>query len=161
MDLFRCYFIHFYSLQIHREFRKPLIVMSPKNLLRHKDCRSNLSEFDDVKGHPGFDKQGTRFKRLIMDQNLHSDREEGIRRLILCSGKVSHIFDFNFLHYVSIYFLVLLIGPLLLVTSMGRIYFPVYSTDCMDLTWKLILSSVISISIFNIRFLTCFAPDLL
>lgn len=76
-------------LQIHREFRKPLVVMSPKNLLRHKECKSNLSEFDDVQGHPGFDKQGTRFKRLIKDQNEHSDLEEGIRRLILCSGKVS------------------------------------------------------------------------
>lgn len=75
-------------LQIHRDFRKPLIVMAPKNLLRHKDCKSNLSEFDDVQGHPGFDKQGTRFKRLIKDQNDHSDLEEGIRRLVLCSGKV-------------------------------------------------------------------------
>lgn len=74
--------------QIHREFRKPLIVMAPKNLLRHKECKSNLSEFDDVQGHPGFDKQGTRFKRLIKDQNDHSDLEEGIRRLVLCSGKV-------------------------------------------------------------------------
>lgn len=74
--------------QINREFRKPLVVMAPKNLLRHKDCKSNLSEFDDVKGHPGFDKQGTRFKRLIKDQNYHSDLEEGIRRLVLCSGKV-------------------------------------------------------------------------
>jgi 2-oxoglutarate dehydrogenase complex dehydrogenase (E1) component-like enzyme len=75
--------------QIHREFRKPLVVMAPKNLLRHKDCKSNLSEFDDVQGHPGFDKQGTRFKRLIKDQNDHSDLEEGIRRLVLCSGKVT------------------------------------------------------------------------
>ena len=75
-------------LQLHREFRKPLIVMSPKNLLRHKECKSNLSEFDDVQGHPGFDKQGTRFKRLIKDRNNHSDLEDGIRRLVLCSGKV-------------------------------------------------------------------------
>lgn len=81
--------ISLFPYQIHREFRKPLIVMAPKNLLRHKDCKSNLSEFDDVQGHPGFDKQGTRFKRLIKDQNMHSDREEGIRRLVLCSGKVS------------------------------------------------------------------------
>jgi len=78
----------FLFLQIHREFRKPLIVMSPKNLLRSKSCRSNLSEFDDVQGHPGFDKQGTRFKRLIKDRNDHSTVEEGIRRLVLCSGKV-------------------------------------------------------------------------
>lgn len=83
------------SLQIHREFRKPLIAMAPKNLLRHKDCKSNLSEFDDVQGHPGFDKQGTRFKRLIKDQNVHSDLEEGIRRLVLCSGKVCYTLDWH------------------------------------------------------------------
>ncbi|KAL0282740.1 UNVERIFIED_CONTAM: 2-oxoglutarate dehydrogenase, mitochondrial [Sesamum angustifolium] len=86
-------YFHVLRRQIHREFRKPLIVMSPKNLLRHKDCKSNLSEFDDVQGHQGFDKQGTRFKRLIKDQNDHSDLEEGIRRLILCSGKVYYELD--------------------------------------------------------------------
>ncbi|KAL9231630.1 hypothetical protein vseg_006832 [Gypsophila vaccaria] len=86
-------YFHVLRRQIHREFRKPLIVMAPKNLLRHKDCKSNLSEFDDVQGHPGFDKQGTRFKRLIKDQNMHSDLEEGIRRLVLCSGKVYYELD--------------------------------------------------------------------
>ncbi|KAF7811343.1 2-oxoglutarate dehydrogenase, mitochondrial-like [Senna tora] len=86
-------FFHLLRRQVHREFRKPLIVMSPKNLLRHKDCRSNLSEFDDVEGHPGFDTQGTRFKRLIKDQNLHSDLEKGIRRLVLCSGKIYYELD--------------------------------------------------------------------
>lgn len=35
-------------MQIHRQFRKPLIVFSPKNLLRHPKCKSPLSEFDDV-----------------------------------------------------------------------------------------------------------------
>ncbi|KAK2991202.1 hypothetical protein RJ640_027174 [Escallonia rubra] len=86
-------YFHVLRRQIHREFRKPLIVMSPKNLLRHRDCKSNLSEFDDVQGHAGFDKQGTRFKRLIKDQNDHSDLEEGIRRLVLCSGKVYYELD--------------------------------------------------------------------
>lgn len=90
--------------QIHRDFRKPLIVMAPKSLLRHKECKSNLSEFDDVQGHPGFDKQGTRFKRLIKDQNYHSDREEGIRRLVLCSGKVcSSVVFFTFISHHSPY----------------------------------------------------------
>lgn len=89
-------FVLVQSWQIHREFRKPLIVMSPKNLLRHKACKSNLSEFDDVLGHPGFDKQGTRFKRLIKDQNDHSDLEEGIRRLVLCSGKVCSTYSIYF-----------------------------------------------------------------
>ncbi|CAN8251494.1 unnamed protein product [Cochlearia groenlandica] len=86
-------YFHVLRRQIHRDFRKPLIVMAPKNLLRHKQCVSNLSEFDDVKGHPGFDKQGTRFKRLIKDQSGHSDLEEGIRRLVLCSGKVYYELD--------------------------------------------------------------------
>lgn len=86
-------YFHVLRRQINRDFRKPLIVMSPKNLLRHKDCKSNLSEFDDVQGHPGFDKQGTRFKRLIKDQNDHSDLEEGIKRLVLCSGKIYYELD--------------------------------------------------------------------
>lgn len=80
--------------------------MSPKNLLRHKDCRSHLSEFDDVQGHPGFDKQGTRFKRLIKDQNNHSDLEEGIRRLVLCSGKVCYLY--GFCEFCIDFFLILL-----------------------------------------------------
>ncbi|EEF33945.1 2-oxoglutarate dehydrogenase, putative [Ricinus communis] len=41
----------------------------------------------------GSDKQGTRFKRLVKDQNNHSDLEEGIRRLLLCSGKVYYELD--------------------------------------------------------------------
>src|SRR5690606_8115865 len=82
-----------HTMQLHRDFRKSLIVMAPKNLLRHKDCKSNLYEFDDVQGHPGIDKEGTRFKRLIKDQNDHSDLEEGIRRLVLCSGKVCKFCD--------------------------------------------------------------------
>ncbi|KAI3781921.1 hypothetical protein L2E82_11949 [Cichorium intybus] len=86
-------YFHVLRRQLHRDFRKPLIVMSPKNLLRHKDCKSNLSEFDDAEGHPGYDKQGTRFKRLIKDQNGHADLEEGIRRLVLCSGKVYYELD--------------------------------------------------------------------
>lgn len=95
-----CHILMFLFFQLHREFRKPLIVMSPKNLLRSKACRSNLSEFDDVQGHPGFDKQGTRFKRLIKDQNFHSDREEGIRRLVLCSGKVCGGYIIHINHFL-------------------------------------------------------------
>ncbi|KAL2537740.1 2-oxoglutarate dehydrogenase [Forsythia ovata] len=67
--------------------------MSPKRLLHHKDCKSNLSEFDDVQDHPGFDKQGTRFKHMINDQNNYSDLEVSIRRLVLCSGKIYYELD--------------------------------------------------------------------
>lgn len=79
-------------------------MVAPKNLLRHKDCKSNLSEFDDEQGHPGFDKQGTRFKRLIKDQNDHSDLEEGIRRLVLCSGKVCNVLNCLFFYIQTFYF---------------------------------------------------------
>uniref|UniRef100_A0A3N7GGV4 Multifunctional 2-oxoglutarate metabolism enzyme C-terminal domain-containing protein n=1 Tax=Populus trichocarpa TaxID=3694 RepID=A0A3N7GGV4_POPTR len=86
-------YFHVLRRQIHGGFRKPLVVMSPKSLLRHKLCKSNLSEFDGVEGHPGFGKQGTKFKQLIKDRNDHSDLEEGIRRLVLCSGKVYYELD--------------------------------------------------------------------
>jgi 2-oxoglutarate dehydrogenase E1 component len=49
---------------VHRDFRKPLIVVSPKNLLRHPKCVSPLSDFDDVESSDM--EQGIRFKRLIM-----------------------------------------------------------------------------------------------
>ena len=78
--------------QIHREFRKPLIVMAPKNLLRHKDFRSSLSEFDEIQDHPGLDdEEGSRFKRLIPDH--HKQIDKGISRFILCSGQVSRPVD--------------------------------------------------------------------
>ncbi|KAL2897000.1 2-oxoglutarate dehydrogenase mitochondrial [Bienertia sinuspersici] len=76
---------HVLRRQLHRDFRKPLIVMSPKNLLRHKDCKSELFEFDDM--------HRSCFKRLLEDQSLLSDPEKGIRRLILCSGKVYYELD--------------------------------------------------------------------
>ena len=76
------------------EFRKPLIVMAPKNLLRHKDFRSSISEFDEIQDHPGLDdEEGSRFKRLIPDH--HKQVEKGINRFILCSGQVSRPVDYN------------------------------------------------------------------
>ena len=38
-------YFHALRRQMHREFRKPLIVMTPKSLLRHKKCVSSLTEF--------------------------------------------------------------------------------------------------------------------
>ena len=58
-------------VQVHRQFRKPLIVMSPKNLLRHPEAKSGLWEFDDVADDKGI--LGVRFKRVIMDESV-SDR---------------------------------------------------------------------------------------
>ncbi|MDI9408599.1 MAG: 2-oxoglutarate dehydrogenase E1 component [Candidatus Pacebacteria bacterium] len=70
-------YFHVLRRQVKRSFRKPLIVMSPKSLLRAKQVASDLKEFAD----------GTRFKRIIPEtESLGPDKT--IRRVILCSGKV-------------------------------------------------------------------------
>ena len=61
--------------QVHREFRKPLIVVSPKNLLRHKEAVSTLEEMS----------LGQRFHRVIGDGRSEG---EGVEKVVLCSGKV-------------------------------------------------------------------------
>jgi 2-oxoglutarate dehydrogenase E1 component len=70
---------YFHSLrrQLHREFRKPLIVMTPKSLLRHKRCVSTLDELS----------LGSSFHR-VMWENPPSDADQLVDRVILCSGKV-------------------------------------------------------------------------
>eukprot|EP00898_Chlorokybus_atmophyticus_P002539 jgi/Chlat1/3286/Chrsp22S03535 len=86
-------YFHVLRRQIHRDFRKPLIIMSPKNLLRHPKVKSHITEFDDEQGHPDWDKQGTRFKRIIKDKGNHQAKETGFKRLVLCSGKVYYELD--------------------------------------------------------------------
>ena len=66
-------YFHILRRQMHRDFRKPLVLMTPKSLLRHKDCVSKISEFTE---------QG--FRSILPDGEL-SDRPS---RVILCSGKV-------------------------------------------------------------------------
>jgi 2-oxoglutarate dehydrogenase complex dehydrogenase (E1) component-like enzyme len=50
-------FFHLLRRQMRRSFRKPLIVASPKKLLKSKDANSNIEDFDE----------GLRFKRIIAD----------------------------------------------------------------------------------------------
>jgi 2-oxoglutarate dehydrogenase E1 component len=70
-------FFHVLRRQIHRKFRKPLIVMTPKSLLRHKLCISKLSDMG----------KGTHFLRVIPEtQTLADDKK--IKRVVLTSGKV-------------------------------------------------------------------------
>ena len=63
--------------QLKRDFRKPLVVMTPKSLLRHKKCVSDIEEFTN----------GSSFHRV-----LHENHEEfnlnSVTRVVLCSGKV-------------------------------------------------------------------------
>lgn len=70
-------YYHVLRRQIHRKFRKPLILMTPKSLLRHKLCVSELKDFAD----------GTHFQRVIPETDtLLADKK--IRRVVLTSGKV-------------------------------------------------------------------------
>jgi len=78
---------HFHILrrQLRREFRKPLILMTPKSLLRHKRAVSRLDELGD----------GTSFHRILHDdaamlpdEPIKLVADEKIRRVVLCSGKV-------------------------------------------------------------------------
>lgn len=70
-------FFHVLRRQIHRKFRKPLIIMTPKSLLRHKRCVSDLSDF----------KPGTAFKHVIGEtEKIVAD--DKVRKVILSYGKV-------------------------------------------------------------------------
>jgi 2-oxoglutarate dehydrogenase E1 component len=78
-------FFHVLRRQLHREIRKPLILMTPKSLLRHKRAVSRLDELG----------AGTTFHRILYDdaQMAPDDKtklvpDDKIRRVVLCSGKV-------------------------------------------------------------------------
>jgi len=70
-------YFHVLRRQLRCEFRKPLIVMSPKSLLRHKACVSKLSEMSE----------GTTFHRVLWDDGDVAAADK-IKRVVLCSGKV-------------------------------------------------------------------------
>ena len=70
-------YFHVLRRQMHREFRKPLIVMAPKSLLRHKQCVSRLEDFGPGGG----------FHRVLYCDELPSEPTEA-RQVALCSGKV-------------------------------------------------------------------------
>ncbi|MEK7794336.1 MAG: 2-oxoglutarate dehydrogenase E1 component, partial [Candidatus Hydrogenedentota bacterium] len=67
-------FFHMLRRQVKRPWRKPLIVVTPKSLLRSPDCVSPLSEFTSG-----------RFRRILPDVR---GKTEGIRRILMCSGKI-------------------------------------------------------------------------
>ena len=78
-------YFHALRRQIHRDFRKPLIIMTPKSLLRNKLCVSNLEDFS---------KQNS-FHRILWDHAsevkngfIKLNKNKEINKVILCSGKV-------------------------------------------------------------------------
>ncbi len=71
-------YFHVLRRQMRRKVRKPLIVFTPKSLLRHKRCVSFLSEFN----------VGTRFERVLADRSPALAPPDRVRRVVLCTGKV-------------------------------------------------------------------------
>ncbi|RDD62208.1 2-oxoglutarate dehydrogenase E1 component [Ferruginivarius sediminum] len=70
-------FFHALRRQLHREFRKPLVIFTPKSLLRHKRCVSRLEDFGE----------DSSFHRVLYEDNPPSKPAEA-RQVVMCSGKV-------------------------------------------------------------------------
>ncbi len=71
-------YFHVLRRQMLRSFRKPLIIMSPKSLLRHPMAKSDRSSFLGER----------QFRRILSDPKDIAD--EKVRRVVLCSGKVAY-----------------------------------------------------------------------
>ena len=79
-------YFHALRRQMHRDFRKPLIMMTPKSLLRNKYCVSNLEDFS----------KSNSFHRILWDHAIdpkskgfiNLKESSKIKKVILCSGKV-------------------------------------------------------------------------
>jgi len=79
-------YFHALRRQMHRDFRKPLVIMTPKSLLRHKNCVSDLEDFG---------KKNT-FHRVLWDHAIDPKtkgfiklkKPNEIKKVILCSGKI-------------------------------------------------------------------------
>jgi 2-oxoglutarate dehydrogenase E1 component len=70
-------YFHVLRRQLRRDFRKPLVVMTPKSLLRHKACVSELADMGP----------GTSFHR-ILDERDTKVNHGNAKRVVMCSGKV-------------------------------------------------------------------------
>lgn len=72
-------YFHVLRRQVYRDFRKPLIVFTPKSLLRHPRCKSTLDEMST----------DTRFRRLIPEtEEAILNNKENVERVVFCTGKV-------------------------------------------------------------------------
>jgi 2-oxoglutarate dehydrogenase E1 component len=71
-------YFHILRRQMRRDFRKPLIMMTPKSLLRHKLAVSSLADFTGE----------SHFRRIVSD--LRPPKEGETNRLVLCSGKLAY-----------------------------------------------------------------------
>ncbi|RED11776.1 2-oxoglutarate dehydrogenase E1 component [Pontivivens insulae] len=77
-------YFHILRRQIHRSFRKPLVLMTPKSLLRHKMAVSTMEELAE----------GSSFHRVLWDDAQHGNSDmklkadDKIKRVVISSGKV-------------------------------------------------------------------------
>ena len=79
-------YFHALRRQMHRDFRKPLVIMTPKSLLRHKQCISNINDFSKENS----------FHRVLWDHAIDPKskgfiklrKSHKIKKVILCSGKI-------------------------------------------------------------------------
>ncbi|HIP22313.1 MAG TPA: 2-oxoglutarate dehydrogenase E1 component, partial [Rhodobacteraceae bacterium] len=77
-------YYHILRRQMHRSFRRPLVLFTPKSLLRHKGATSDIADFAE----------GSSFHRMLWDDAQRGKSEtklladDKIRRVVLCSGKV-------------------------------------------------------------------------
>jgi len=72
-------YFHCLRRQIHRDFRKPMIVVAPKNLLRNRRCVSTIDEMGP----------GTMFRRTIDEQNEKiSNNPDDVKTLVFCTGQI-------------------------------------------------------------------------
>nr|XP_034824375.1 2-oxoglutarate dehydrogenase, mitochondrial isoform X1 [Maniola hyperantus]XP_034824376.1 2-oxoglutarate dehydrogenase, mitochondrial isoform X1 [Maniola hyperantus]XP_034824377.1 2-oxoglutarate dehydrogenase, mitochondrial isoform X1 [Maniola hyperantus] len=69
---------HILRRQIALPFRKPLIIMTPKSLLRHPECKSSFDDMCD----------GTTFRRLIPEEGPAAENPSNVRKVSFCSGRV-------------------------------------------------------------------------
>ena len=78
-------YFHTLRRQLKRDFRKPLILMTPKSLLRHKRAVSTLAE---MSGESSFHRLLWDDAQLHADQPIKLVKDSKIRRVVMCSGKV-------------------------------------------------------------------------
>ena len=79
-------YFHVLRRQMRRQFRKPLIIMTPKSLLRHKKCISNIEEFS-IK---------STFHRVLEDDSFSKvknllelkSKDSKVKKVVMCSGKI-------------------------------------------------------------------------
>ena len=68
---------------MRRTYRKPLVVVAPKKMLKFRPASSDIEEFG----------AGKRFKRVIEDTNADVVADDNVRKVLYCSGQVYYDLD--------------------------------------------------------------------